>query len=69
MNGLCHFQRQRIETVNHPTLVGFAALRGGDPQRVLLLADGHLIRAFTNRFTQHLFGSMNIKGPGNQQRT
>jgi len=62
-------QRQRIETVNHPTLIGFAALRGGDPQRVLLLADVHLIRAFTSSFTQHLFCSVNIKGPGDQQRT
>ena len=66
MDCLRHVQRDRIKTVDNPALVGFTALRGCHPQRILLLAHGHFIRPFAHRFTQYLFGGMHLERPGKQ---
>ena len=66
MNRLRHFQRDRIQTINHAALIGFAALSRRNPQRVFLLADGHFIRALAYRLAQHLFSSMNLERTGKQ---
>ena len=66
VNRLRHVQRDRIKAIDNPALIGFAALRGRHPQRILLLADRHFIRPFAHRFTQHLFGGMHLERPGKQ---
>ena len=61
MNNLRDFESRRIETVNDTAFIQRTALRGGHPQRILLLAIGHFVCALADGFAQQFFCSLRSK--------